>query len=44
MRVQWQDLPTNMATWEGLQDLHRRYPTAPVWGQPGFQGEGMSSA
>ena len=35
--VQWHDLPMNMATWEGLQELHRHYPTAPVWGQPGFQ-------
>lgn len=36
--VQWQGLPLIMCTWEGVQDLRCCFPTAPVWGQNGFQG------
>ncbi|WVZ81180.1 hypothetical protein U9M48_028591 [Paspalum notatum var. saurae] len=38
--VQWSHLPQGLATWEEEHDLHRRFPLAPVWGQPRFQGEG----
>jgi len=39
--VQWSSLPADMATWEEVFDLRRRYPEAPAWGQAGFQGEGI---
>ncbi|CAD6337171.1 unnamed protein product [Miscanthus lutarioriparius] len=29
-----------MTTWEETEDLHRRFPTHPAWGQAGFQGGG----
>ncbi|CAN6326944.1 unnamed protein product [Urochloa humidicola] len=35
--VQW-NVPSQMQTWEDVQDLHRRFPTASAWGQADFQG------
>jgi hypothetical protein len=39
--VHWSGAPEEQATWEDLEDLHRRFPQAPAWGQAGFQGEGI---
>lgn len=36
--VQWSGQPENLATWEDHDDLKRRFPRAPAWGQAGFQG------
>jgi hypothetical protein len=36
--VQWSGQPETLATWEDHDDLKRRFPRAPVWGQAGFQG------
>jgi hypothetical protein len=32
-----------MATWEDLEALKSRFPTAPAWGQAASQGEGHVS-
>jgi hypothetical protein len=32
-------MPDTLATWENLQDLRRRFPGAPAWGQAGSQEE-----
>ncbi|CAN6244705.1 unnamed protein product [Urochloa humidicola] len=43
--IKWSLWPESMATWETLEDLRRRFPQAPAWGQAGFQeGEIVSSA
>ena len=39
--VQWMSLPADMATWEEVYDLRRRFPKAPAWGQAGYEGEGI---
>lgn len=38
--VQWAGQPEALATWEDHDDLKRRFPRAPAWGQAGIQGEG----
>lgn len=38
--VQWTALLTEMATWEGEQDMKDRYPHAPAWGQASGLGGG----
>jgi hypothetical protein len=38
--VQWDALPESLATWEEAEDLHRRFPKCPAWGQAGFRGGG----
>ena len=38
LRVRWEGLLPAMDTWEEVQDIRRRFPQAPVSGQPGFQG------
>ena len=38
MRVLWDNLPASMATWEDPDELRRRFPAAPAWGQAGSQG------
>jgi hypothetical protein len=38
--VQWDALPASMATWEEAEDLKRRFPRCPAWGQAGFRGGG----
>lgn len=38
--VSWSGMPDSLATWENLQELRRRFPEAPAWGQAGFQEEG----
>jgi hypothetical protein len=32
-------MPDSLATWENLQELLRRFPEAPAWGQAGSQEE-----
>jgi hypothetical protein len=41
--VQWSGQPEALATWEDLDDLRRRFPRAPAWGQAGSQGRGSVS-
>lgn len=36
--VQWSSLPQSLATWEDLEALQQRFPSAPAWGQVGAQG------
>lgn len=36
--VQWSSLPQSLATWEDLEALRQRFPSAPAWGQAGAQG------
>ena len=42
--VQWSGQPEELATWEDHDDLKRRFPRAPAWGQVGIQGRGSVSA
>jgi hypothetical protein len=37
--VQWSGQPEALATWEDYDDLKRRFPRAPAWGQAGSQGK-----
>lgn len=41
--VQWSGQPESLATWEDYDDLKRRFPRAPAWGQAVIQGEGNVS-
>jgi hypothetical protein len=41
--VQWSSLPQSLATWEDLEALRQRFPSAPAWGQAGAQGGGTVS-
>lgn len=41
--IQWSGQPETLATWEDFDDLKRRFPRAPAWGQAGSQGEGNVS-
>lgn len=36
--VQWSSLPVDCATWEDYYVLKTRFPMAPIWDQPAFQG------
>ncbi|XP_047060867.1 uncharacterized protein LOC124667648 [Lolium rigidum] len=38
--IQWSGQPEALATWEDYDDLKRRFPRAPAWGQAGPQGRG----
>jgi hypothetical protein len=38
--VRWEGLPDASATWEDREELQRRFPDHPAWGQAGSQGEG----
>jgi transposase InsO family protein len=38
--VRWKGLSDDLATWESRDDLQRRFPHDPAWGQAGSQGEG----
>jgi hypothetical protein len=38
--IQWLGQPEALATWEDQDDLCRRFPRAPAWGQAGLQGRG----
>lgn len=40
IRVRWAGLPPDLTSWEDADDLCRRYPRAPAWGQAVLQGEG----
>lgn len=39
--VRWSGISDDMATWEDLDDLKRRFPLAPAWGQAASQEGGM---
>ncbi|KAK1617297.1 hypothetical protein QYE76_022814 [Lolium multiflorum] len=39
-KVVWSGVSDNLATWDNLQELKKRFPEAPAWGQAGSQGEG----
>jgi hypothetical protein len=41
--VQWSGAPTSSATWEDMEELQQRFPSAPAWGQAGEQEGGMSA-
>lgn len=43
VQVHWSSLPASMTTWEEVQDLRRRFPTSPTWGQAVCQEEGPSA-
>ena len=40
VRVPWTGLPVELTTWEDAEDLCRRFPRAPAWGQAVLQGRG----
>ena len=40
IRVAWSGMPSMFSTWEVINDLRRRYPSTPAWGQAGFCGGG----
>lgn len=42
--IKWSRMPSSLATWESLEDLKRRFPYAPAWGQAGSFGGGGVSA
>jgi hypothetical protein len=42
--VQWSGSLSAAPTWEELVDLSRHFPSAPAWGQAGFQEQGNVSA
>ena len=33
--IKWSSWPESMATWEDLEALRQRFPSAPAWGQAG---------
>ena len=40
--IKWSSWPESMATWEDLEALRQRFPSAPAWGQAGsLRGGGM---
>jgi hypothetical protein len=41
--IQWSGQPEVLATWEDCDDLKRRFPRAPAWGQSGLQERGNVS-
>jgi transposase InsO family protein len=36
--IRWSSLPLSLATWEDLEPLKQRFPSAPAWGQAGAKG------
>lgn len=42
--IHWSGQPETLATWKDLDDLRRRFPRAPAWGQAGSQGGGSVSS
>jgi len=40
VRIRWTGLPPDMTSWEDANDLCRRYPHAPAWGQVVLHGKG----
>ena len=40
VRIRWTGLPPDMTSWEDANDLCRRYPRAPAWGQAVLHGKG----
>lgn len=42
LKIRWGDDPAALVTMEDEQDLRRRFPMAPAWGQAVFQEGGMS--
>lgn len=44
LRIKWSGLPSCMATWEEPQQLQRRFPNSPPWGQGETQDGGDVTA
>jgi len=43
--IKWSSWPDSMATWEDLEALRQRFPSAPAWGQAGsLQGGRVTTA
>jgi hypothetical protein len=40
VRVRWSNVVPDLTTWEDADDLCRRFPRAPAWGQAVLQGRG----
>jgi transposase InsO family protein len=38
--LKWSGMSASLATWECLEEMKRKFPKAPAWGQAGFQGGG----
>jgi len=38
IQVCWSSQPSSLSTWEEANDLRRRYPANPAWGQAGIGG------
>ena len=36
--IQWSGASEDLATWEDMEALKQQFPSAPAWGQAGFQG------
>ncbi|KAK1617590.1 hypothetical protein QYE76_023107 [Lolium multiflorum] len=39
--IHWSGMPEDQATWEDIDSLRQQFPTAPAWGQAGFQAGGI---
>jgi hypothetical protein len=39
--IRWTGMADTLATWENLQELRHRFPSAPAWGQAGSEERGM---
>jgi hypothetical protein len=39
--IRWSQSLDSLATWEDLEALQQRFPAAPAWGQPDFNGGGI---
>uniref|UniRef100_A0A0A9D935 Tf2-1-like SH3-like domain-containing protein n=1 Tax=Arundo donax TaxID=35708 RepID=A0A0A9D935_ARUDO len=39
--IHWSSLPISLVIWENEDQLKKRFPKAPAWGQTGTQGEGI---
>jgi hypothetical protein len=38
--IRWTGMADTLATWENLQELRHRFPSAPAWGQAGSEEKG----
>jgi hypothetical protein len=39
LKIQWETLPAEAATWEDHEVLRRRFPLASIWEEPRSEGE-----
>ncbi|KAK3136416.1 hypothetical protein QOZ80_5BG0433940 [Eleusine coracana subsp. coracana] len=37
-KIKWSGEPVELSTWENLEELQHRFPSAPAWGHAGSQG------